>query len=328
MLSKVYLKQCISAVMGLVVGDALGVPAEFLSRAELKENPITDMIGYGTHEQPAGTWSDDSSMTIATIEWLGENKESPLNYSALMDKFSQWIMYGEYTPYGDNFDNGISTSRALIRYSKGIEPLQCGGRAENENGNGSLMRILPAALFFSKGLLDAEFGKAEEIFNISALTHAHMRSKLGCLIYSKLVADLLHIPKSNKHSIVTKSLAQCREYLAGRADEEIAEEMKKYDRLWDAEVFMNLHEDQIKSSGYVVHTLEAAIWCFLNTDSYRDCVLCAVNLGDDTDTVSAVAGGLAGLYYGMDSIPQSWLNLIPKREWIIELTERMICFII
>ena len=267
-------------------------------------------------------------MTIATIEWLGENKESPLNYSALMDKFSQWIMYGEYTPYGDNFDNGISTSRALIRYSKGIEPLQCGGRAENENGNGSLMRILPAALFFSKGLLDAEFGKAEEIFNISALTHAHMRSKLGCLIYSKLVADLLHIPKSNKHSIVTKSLAQCREYLAGRADEEIAEEMKKYDRLWDAEVFMNLHEDQIKSSGYVVHTLEAAIWCFLNTDSYRDCVLCAVNLGDDTDTVSAVAGGLAGLYYGMDSIPQSWLNLIPKREWIIELNERMICFII
>lgn len=328
MLSEVYRKQCVSAVMGLVVGDALGVPAEFLSRAELKETPITDMIGYGTHEQPAGTWSDDSSMTIATIEWLGESKESPLNYNALMEKFSQWLMYGEYTPYGDNFDNGIATGRALIRYSKGIEPLQCGGRAENENGNGSLMRILPAALFFSKGLLDAGFDKAEEIFNISSLTHAHMRSKLGCLIYSKLVADLLHMPRSNKLSMVTKSLARCREYLAGSADEEIAEEMKKYSRLWGAEVFMNLHEDQIKSSGYVVDTLEAAIWCFLNTDSYRDCVLCAVNLGDDTDTVSAVAGGLAGLYYGMDNIPQGWLNLIPKREWIIELTEKMICFTI
>jgi len=192
-----YRRNCISAILGFVVGDALGVPAEFLSRTELKENPITDMIGYGTHDQPAGTWSDDSAMTIATIEWLGENRGDLQNYDALMDKFSQWLMYGEYTPYGDNFDNGISTSRALIRYSKGTEPLQCGGKAENENGNGSLMRILPAALFFSDGLLHTEPDKAEYIYNLSALTHAHRRSKLGCLIYSKIVADLLHMPKAS-----------------------------------------------------------------------------------------------------------------------------------
>lgn len=321
---EVYRKRCVAAVMGLVVGDALGVPAEFMSRAELKENPITDMVGYGTHEQPAGTWSDDSSMTIATIEWLSESKEFPLDYNALMDKFSEWLMYGEYTPYGENFDNGISTSRALIRYSKGIEPIQCGGKAENENGNGSLMRILPVALVFSDGLLHKEFDKAEYIFNMSSLTHAHMRSKLGCLIYSKLVADLLWMPESDKVTMVRKSLQLCREYLDSKTDEDIVEEKESYGRLWNVEAFMTLPEEQIKSSGYVVDTLEAAIWCFLNTDSYKDCVLCAVNLGDDTDTVGAVAGGLAGLYYGLNDIPQSWLALIPKRDWIIELTERMI----
>lgn len=319
-----YRRNCISAVLGFVVGDALGVPAEFLSRMELKENPITDMIGYGTHDQPAGTWSDDSAMTIATIEWLGENRGDLQNYDALMDKFSQWLMYGEYTPYGDNFDNGISTSRALIRYGKGTEPLQCGGKAENENGNGSLMRILPAALFFSDGLLHTELDKTEQIFNLSALTHAHMRSKLGCLIYSEIVADLLCMPKASKLSMVTNSLTRCMEYLNSSAEEDTSEEMKKYSRLWDLEAFMKLPEDEIKSSGYVVDTLEAAVWCFLNTESYRNCVLRAVNLGDDTDTVSAVAGGLAGLYYGMESIPQKWLDLIPKREWIIFLTEKMI----
>ena len=317
-------KQGISAVMGFVVGDALGVPAEFRSRKELKECPITDMIGYGTHDQPAGTWSDDSSMTIATMEWLGESSDNCFNYNALMDKFSQWIMYGEYTPYEDNFDNGISTGRALIRYSRGTEPLQCGGKAENENGNGSLMRILPAALFFSDGLFRAEPDKAEYIFNLSALTHAHMRSKLGCLIYSKIVADLLHMPKTDKLFMLTESLTRCREYLESRADEEIAEEMKTYSRLWNPEAFMRLPEEEIRSSGYVVDTLEAAVWCFLTTGNYRDCVLRAVNLGDDTDTVSAVAGGLAGLYYGMESIPQNWLELIPKREWMIQLTEKML----
>ena len=202
--------------------------------------------------------------------------------------------------------------------------MQCGGKAENENGNGSLMRILPAALFFSDGLFHAEPDKTEYIFNLSALTHAHMRSKLGCLIYSKIVADLLHMPKTDKLFMLTESLTRCREYLESRADEEISEEMKTYSRLWNPEVLMRLPEEEIRSSGYVVDTLEAAVWCFLTTGSYRDCVLRAVNLGDDTDTVSAVAGGLAGLYYGMESIPQNWLELIPKREWMIQLTEKML----
>jgi len=316
--------QYISAIMGLVVGDALGVPAEFMSRAELMENPITGMRGYGTHNQPAGTWSDDSSMTIATVEWYGEGAELQPDYNALMEKFCDWLMHGEYTPYGTNFDNGISTARALIRYGKGSEPLQCGGRAENENGNGSLMRILPAALWFHEGLSKENLEHAEDIFALSALTHAHMRSKLGCLIYSKLIADIMHTPDADKYAVVERSLRQCKAYLDSRTEEDIPEEIKQYDRLWNVEAFRTLPEEEIRSSGYVVDTLEAALWCFLNTDSYQECVLRAVNLGDDTDTVAAVAGGLAGLYYGLEDIPKEWRDVIPKWDWIVELVEKMV----
>ena len=128
---------------------------------------------------------------------------------------------------------------------------------------------------------------------------------------------------ADKFTAVESSLLKCKKYLESVADEDIAYEMQKYSRLWNLKEFMNLEENNIKSSGYVVDTLEAAIWCFLNTDNYKDCVLKAVNLGDDTDTVGAVVGGLAGLYYGLDDIPKEWVDIIPKKEWIMELAEKM-----
>ena len=313
----------VAAMIGLVVGDALGVPVEFKSRAELNANPIMDMIGYGTHNQSAGTWSDDSSMAVATMEWLSETGNKELDYTLLMDKFSNWLLYGDYTPYGNTFDCGISTSRAIMNYGRGMEPLQCGGQSDYDNGNGSLMRILPAALWKSAELAGEEVDGADFIFNISAVTHAHVRSKIGCLIYSKLIADLLYDLNGDKFDAVQKSLLNCKSYLETIDDKQTAYEIGKYTRLWNLDTFKNLDEEAIKSTGYVVDTLEAAIWCFLNTDSYKECVLKAVNLGDDTDTVGAVAGGLAGLYYGLEAIPAEWIELLPKKEWIIELAKQM-----
>lgn len=313
-----------AAVFGLVVGDALGVPAEFKSRTEMKVHPVTDMMGYGTHQQPAGTWSDDSSMVIATIEWLGEMQDKEPDYALLMNKFSNWLMYGDYTPYGETFDCGISTSRAIINYGKGTNPLQCGGQTDWDNGNGSLMRILPAALWCSKDLANEEMIGEDFIYDMSALTHGHLRSKMGCLIYSKLVADMPFCQGGDKIKLVEKSMLACKKYFDSMDDEEVAHEKEKYARLLDIEAFQQLDENEIKSSGYVVDTLEAAIWCFLNTDTYRDCVLKAVNLGEDTDTVGAVAGGLAGLYYGIEEIPEEWMNILPKKAWITELIEKML----
>jgi len=155
------------------------------------------------------------------------------------------------------------------------------------------------------------------------VTHAHVRSKIGCLIYSKIIADLLYFQGEEKLDVLKRSLANCKKYMESIESEQFAYEIGKYNRLWDLEAFRELKEEDIRSSGYVVDTLEAAIWCFLNTENYRNCVLKAVNLGEDTDTVGAVAGGLAGLYYGIEEIPEEWREILPKREWMIELAGKI-----
>ena len=132
-------------MLGLIVGDALGVPVEFMSRTELMKNSVTGMREYGTHHQPMGTWSDDSSMALAELDSI--RTVGTIDYTDMMERFSRWCMHGKYTPFGEVFDIGIATSRALMNYAKGIAPLESGGKTEWDNGNGSLMRILPVCLY-------------------------------------------------------------------------------------------------------------------------------------------------------------------------------------
>lgn len=312
----------ISAVLGLVVGDALGVPVEFTSRKERIKNPVTDMRAYGTHSQPKGTWSDDSSMVVATLEWYEENRGHSNNYEALMDKFCEWRIKGEYTPYNACFDIGITVSNALENYRRGIEPLKAGETGEYANGNGSLMRILPTALYFARDYDGESIVGAKEIYEMSSLTHGHARSKLACLIYSRLIGEILHHGDLGKREIVEKTAKDIRTFLETKEnDQEIKAEADTYKRIWNPKELSKLKSEDIKSSGYVVDTLEAALWCFLTTDSYAECVLKAVNLGDDSDTVGAVSGGIAGAYYGMNGIPEEWLEVIPKKDWIISLSK-------
>jgi ADP-ribosylglycohydrolase len=150
------------------------------------------------------------------------------------------------------------------------------------------------------------------------MTHRHTRSLIGCGIYYFLVKAILErsgTPLERLQEGINNA------YIFYRKDMHNLKELDHYSRLTDLQQFQNLPEAEIKSSGYIVDTLEAAVWCMINTDSYADCVLKAVNLGDDTDTVAAVAGGLAGLYYGYDSIPVEWIDVIQKKEWIEELLE-------
>ncbi|WP_261177914.1 ADP-ribosylglycohydrolase family protein [Anaerobacillus sp. CMMVII] len=273
----------VNGVMGLCVADALGVPVEFNRRETLKENPVVGMRAYGTHNQPAGTWSDDTSMSLCLVDCLSEG----LNYEDIMNKFVKWFDEGAYTPYGDAFDIGIATSKALQRYMNGTKPLQCGGTTEYDNGNGSLMRILPI-LFYLQSRND--FFEQDEAFdiihNVSALTHAHKRSQMACGIYVSIAAKICE--ESNLVLAVEQGISYAMKYYKKRA--EFESELHYFQRL-DNKNFASLPIDQIKSSGYVIDTLEAAIWCLLNTKSYKDCVLKAVNLGEDTDSLAAVVGG-------------------------------------
>lgn len=305
----------LDGVMGLCVGDALGVPVEFIGRETLKRDPVVDMRSYGTYNQPAGTWSDDTSMTLCLVDSLAGG----LDYNDIMTKFLAWYSENEYTPFGETFDVGNATRAAIIRFTEGRPALECGGTSEYDNGNGSLMRILPIVFYLQSKYGDNFYEKDEAfeiIHNVSKLTHAHKRSKIGCGIYISIAAMILK-GKDLKEAI-EQGIDKSMEHYKKHGD--FLEELEHYKRL-ESEYFAKLAEDQISSSGYVVYTLEASIWCLLNTTNYKDCVLKAVNLGKDTDTVAAVAGGLAGVYYGYEGIPEEWKSVIVKREYVEELCE-------
>jgi len=292
-----------NGLFGLAVADALGVPVEFTDRQKLKENPVTDMRGNGTHHQPKGTWSDDTSMTLCLAASLAE---ADIDYNDIMSKFCCWWIGGEYTPHGYAFDIGGATGRALSRFREGTEPLLCGGTAERDNGNGALMRILPAA-YLVHGL-SMEHGM-DIVHNLTALTHAHARALIASGIYVRICLALLG--RKGPANAVAQALAECREYYQASP---YAEELKHFDRLLNG--IGHMPEEEVRSTGYVVDTLEAAVWCLLNTRSYRDCVLRAVNLGDDTDTVAAVSGGMAGIYYGVRGIPAEWMQSLTRTDII------------
>ncbi len=288
------------AIFGFAVGDALGVPVEFMDREVLRKNPVTDMREFGTHNQPMGTWSDDTSMTLATIESLSGG----FDVEDMMNKFSDWLNEGYMSATGVVFDVGIGTCSALKKFKNGVPALSCGGSDEFDNGNGSLMRILPIAFY----TFEMSFEERVKIIeDVCMLTHGHVRSHIGCCIYVQFAIELL---KGNpKEKAIRKAIKKVSDYYEDEA------ELKSYKRIIDGEVFL-LSEDEISSSGYVVHTLEAVLWVLFSTDNYRDCVLAAVNLGSDTDTVGAIVGGLAGICYGMKSIPESWVNVVAKADEI------------
>lgn len=311
----------VDGIFGFIVGDALGVPVEFSTREERKNDLVIDMREYGTHNQPIGTWSDDTSMTLATLDSI--IKCGGVNYKDIMDKFTMWFMNGEYSPFNKVFDIGISTQRALIQFSKDVAPLNCGCTGERDNGNGSLMRILPVCLYFierEKKICTSENEAIYDIHNVSALTHAHIRSQIACGIYYFLAKAIIQ----NEGTLINrlqKGIDSAFSYY--RQDSNIHKELSYYNRFVDLNEFKENDEDKIKSSGYVVSTLEAVLWCLANSDSYKEAVLKAVNLGDDTDTVGAITGGLAGLYYGYESIPSEWVDVIQKKELIIELIQKI-----
>lgn len=302
-----------SVMLGHAVGDALGVPVEFCDREELDRDPVKDMRGFGTYDVPAGTWSDDTSMSLAALRALTDKDWS---CDSVMNNFVKWIENGEFTATGEVFDVGGTCLRAIIKYVQGnTSASECGGTDECSNGNGSLMRIHPFVLYGNFAMnphTDEYFRNLMGLIGTaSALTHAHERSKIACYIYGFCLSFLLR-------EQTKRSLVKALEFARGELDS--LPEFEHYSRIF-APNFALLPRDEIKSSGYVVDTLEAAIWCVLTTDNYRDCVLRAVNLGEDTDTVAAVAGGLAGALYGYDDIPTEWLDTLARREYIEGLCE-------
>lgn len=296
-------------LLGFVVGDAMGVPVEFQSREELLNKPVTKMTGYGTHNQPEGTWSDDTSMMIATIDSI--NAKNGIDYEDIALKFAAFKNHAQYTPYNEVFDIGNTTARAIDNFEENHDdPLTCGLKDINSNGNGSLMRILPIAYYaVEKHLKDHEV--LELVKNISSITHAHEISIMGCYIYTRFAMFLIN----GKDKYSAYSMTKCVDYTM------FSEETQEcYSRLLKDDI-SKLKVNDIKSSGYIVDSLEACIWVLLQSDNYKDAIVGAINLGGDTDTIGAITGGLAGIIYGYDFIPKEWLEKIARIEYLQDIIE-------
>ena len=300
-----------AALFGVAVGDALGVPAEFKSRETLRLLPIKDMVGHGTHDVPAGTWSDDSSLTFCLAEALTED----LDLDIIARNFQKWLYENYWTPRGGVFDVGIATGKAISNLRRGVLPGLAGGSSENDNGNGSLMRILPLVFYLGDKEIADRFIITE---GVSSITHRHPRSVIACFYYLEFALGLLN--RKNKFSVYEKLKQSVSDQLHEVGVK--APEIALFDRLLVQDIH-TLPEEKIQSSGYVLHTLEASIWCLLTTESYSEAVLKAVNLGEDTDTTGAVTGGLAGLLYGIETIPENWLSQLARRDDIEDLAERL-----
>ena len=260
-------------VFGAAVGDALGVPYEFLKRGTFE---CTGMSEGGVHGKPAGTFSDDTSLLLATCASLKERGE--VDVEDMRRRFCDWLYKGVYTSDGSAFDVGNATATALER-GRGCDE-------ERSNGNGSLMRIAPLVFVHTSD---------DEVRAVSAITHAHWISTEACVMFVRILDELMD---------------------GERLEDAIARNMPGSERFAFLRDLADMPRDAVKSSGFVLDTLGAALWCALHTGNFSDCVLTAVNLGDDSDTTGCVAGALAGAMYGYESIPAEWIDALRGRELI------------
>lgn len=293
-------------IWGSLVGDALGVPVEFESRRERDRDPVRGPRGFGTWNQPPGTWSDDGAMLLCLTEALANGVG--LNEAAAL--YLRWWREGHHSARGEVFDIGNATCAALQRIEQGVQPEDAGGDSEYDNGNGSLMRTLPVALYYRK---QGPSIVAVQAMRHSLVTHRHPRSQLACAFHCLFAHALLegHSP----HEAWRQTIPPFRKLLGANPGEQQA-----FARLL-ADDFLHIDRLEIQSDGYVVHTLEASVWCLLQGGTYEAIVLRAVNLGGDTDTTGCVAGGLAGVWLGRGSIPPEWKSVLPRAAEIDALID-------
>lgn len=296
----------LGGVLGLAVGDALGVPVEFVQREVLKSSPVESMEGYGSHNQPVGTWSDDTSMVLATLDSMCRG----FSTDGMMEAFSRWYNMAEYTPFGEVFDIGGTTRLAIQRYLMGENVSDCGSSDVYSNGNGSLMRMLPMILYLDVTPINSN--AVDLIYKVSGLTHAHLVSKIACVYYVYIGMYLMVY--SDKNEAMEDAIKAVDEYYKDTVYPDT--------RLGSLNRVFTLSEEDIKSSGYVVDSLEASIWCLYNSNSYTEAVLRAVNLGEDTDTIGAITGSLAGLFIGGDNLPKEWVDSLQAKDKILQIVDR------
>jgi ADP-ribosyl-[dinitrogen reductase] hydrolase len=278
--------RALGAMLGLAVGDAIGTTLEFAAR-DTKPR-LTDMVGGGPFRLKPGEWTDDTAMALALADSLAAHPD--LDERDLMQRFVEWYRRGSYSCTGKCFDIGITTRQALTRFEATSDPV-AGSTDPRSAGNGSLMRLAPVALRHWQDKAKLVDVAARQ----SRTTHAAPEAVEACVAFAELLADAI-AGEARSQVLAPRTERQ------GRVGEVLAGSWRGKRR------------DEIRSSGYVIDSLEAALWCVGRTSSFEEAVLLAANLADDADTVAAITGQLAGALYGAVAIPASWLEMLAWRE--------------
>jgi len=281
----------LGCLLGLAVGDAVGTTLEFKRRGSFK--PITDMNGGGPFHLAPGQWTDDTSMALCLASSLVERGE--FDPADQMTRYVSWHDEGYWSSNGGCFDIGNATATALARFKRSGDPFS-GSTDPRSAGNGSIMRLAPVPMFFAGDTAKAIRYSAES----SRTTHAAAECLDACRLFGAMLVRAL-----NGFAREYVLLGDVKTLFGCPTIEAIARGG-----------YRAKAEDAIRGSGYVVDSLEAALWCFDKTGSFEEAVLRAANLGDDADTTAAVCGQIAGAFYGAAGIPQRWLGKLAMREEI------------
>lgn len=294
------------ALLGLAVGDALGTTLEFASPGSFR--PIEDIVGGGPFGLKPGEWTDDTSMALCLAESLVESgKFDPADQ---MQRYVRWFREGHMSCTGKCFDIGNATRAALLRFVKNGEPY-AGSTDPYTAGNGSLMRLAPVPLFFASHP-DQAIEKSGES---SRTTHAAPNAIHACRYYGGLIVGAIR--GASKEQLLSDRYAPVAQYWD---NQELTPEI---DNIAGGS-FKTRKPPALRGSGYVVDSLEAALWAFNSSSSFRAGCLLAVNLGDDADTTGAIYGQLAGAFYGKEGIPPQWRERIAKRDLIESFADRLL----
>lgn len=292
-------------LLGLAVGDALGTTLEFTRPGAFE--PVEDMVGGGPFNLLPGQWTDDTSMALC----LAESLVACAGFDARdqMQRYLRWYHHGHLSSTGHCFDIGTTIRQALRDFETGGNSYS-GSTHPHSAGNGSLMRLAPVPMFYAYQPADALYYAAES----SRTTHGAQAAVDACRYYAGLIVGALH--GVNKEELLSPNYSPVS---AAWEQRPLAADIETIAR----GSFKVRNPPEIRATGYVVHSLEAALWAFYHGNSFREGSLLAINLGEDADTTGAIYGQLAGAYYGEADVPPAWLQVLALRDTIETLADQL-----
>lgn len=292
-------------IYGFAIGDALGVPIKNINRSGLRLCPIADMHGYGYYGVPTGTWSENTSLMLSIVDSIGETDD--INYDDIMLKMLNWNKYNNFKSRIEIFKLSDANKIALSNFKNGVLPVSCGSNISSDCS--CLSRMVPLIYYLHSRdyIFDEEVSIVNDVCSMSHLNEVNM---LGCMIFCDYTSQLLNgIDKFEALKII-----RSREYNKYYSDNCIS----LYNRILNDD-FISLYSSKIKSGDDIIETLEAGLWSFLNGKNFDDCLINAINLGNNTNTIGAITGLWSGIAFGNQQIPERWYNKLKGKEILNDL---------